>query len=292
MFTFSSVSPSVYVVFPIILATNDCGLVGNAYTSWTIGVPEHQLSTYQQGMGTSVFNPADLGCAGSDPGNIDPYELEDQANQGAPSVVLPADLTNLDPAWKSCVLGGLDLGRDPPQALKPASNMAPKATSLDPAPTETQSVAFPHSIPKSPVADPTQSSLPTKTDFSSAPKDSVRVAIEDIQESASVCSPLPRPQTQSPSSRSAAAQIGPRNDALAFDFDTAKPSPLPNSLPSSTKAYISATSEAELDNAILAWESEIDSAASVGGLPPVAPSNPYLALPKHRSAKHSHTSSL
>lgn len=286
----SSVSPSVYVVFPIILATNACGLVGNAYTSWTLGVPEHQLSTYQQGFGTSAFNPADLGCPGPDPGKLDdPYELEDEANQGAPSVLLPADLTSLDPAWKSCVLGGLDLGRDPPRALQPASNMAPKATSHDPAPIETLSIAFPHSIPKLPGPHPTQSSQSTKTEMSSIPEESTKVPTAHVQEPSSVCSPVPRSHSsvlaESPPSQLGAAQIRPRNDAL--DLDTAKTS----GLPSSVGAYISATSYAGVVSPILAWVSEMQSEASVGGLPPVAPSNPYLALPKHRSAKRSPTSS-
>lgn len=290
MLKLSSVSPSVYVVFPIILATNDCGLVGNAYTSWTLGVPEHQLSTYQQGFGTSAFNPADLGCPGPDPGKLDDqYELEDEANQGAPSVLLPADLTSLDPAWKSCVLGGLDLGRDPPRALQPASNMAPKGTSRDPAPTDTLSIAFPHSIPKSPGPHPTQSSQLTKTEVSSIPEDSTKVSTAHVQEPSSVCSAVPRSHSsgsaESPPSQLGAPQIRPRNDALAFD--TAKTS----GLPSPVGAYISATSYAGAVSPILAWVSEMQSEASVGGLPPVAPSNPYLALPKHRSAKRSLTSS-
>ena len=44
LLTFRSVSPSVYVIFPLIAATNDSDLVGNAYTSWTLGVPEHKIS--------------------------------------------------------------------------------------------------------------------------------------------------------------------------------------------------------------------------------------------------------
>lgn len=289
--TFSSVSPSVYVVFPIILATNDCGLVGNAYTSWTLGVPEHQLSTYQHGFGTSAFNPADLGCPGPDPGKLDDeYELDDEANQGAPSVLLPADLTALDPAWKSCVLGGLDLGRDPPRALRPASNMVPKATSHEPAPVETQSAAFPHSMPKPAGPTPSQSRPPTKTGPSSVPEDSTKLSIEPSQEPPSVCSPVHRSQTQpptpaeSPPSPLAATGIRPRNDDP--DLAAAKTTPLP----SSVEVYISATSYAGVVGPILAWVSEMQTLASLGGLPPVAPSNPYLALPKHRSAKRSHTS--
>lgn len=274
----------------MILATNACGLVGNAYTSWTLGVPEHQLSTYQQGFGTSAFNPADLGCPGPDPGKLDdPYELEDEANQGAPSVLLPADLTGLDPAWKSCVLGGLDLGRDPPRALQPASNMAPKATGHDPAPIETLSIAFPHSTPKSPGPHPTQSSQPTSIRISSVPEDSTKVPTAHVQGPSSVCFPVPRSHpsvpAESPPSQLEAAQIRPRNDAL--DLNTAKTS----GLPSSVGAYISATSYSGVVSPILAWVSEMQSEASVGGLPPVAPSNPYLALPKHRSAKRSLTSS-
>ena len=218
----------------------------------------------------------------------DQYELEDEANQGAPSVLLPADLTALDPAWKSCVLGGLDLGRDPPRALQPASNMAPKATSHGPAPIETQSVAFPHSTPKSPGPHPTQSSQSTKTELPSNSEDSTKVAVEYVQEPSSVCLPIPRPQGSMPaalsSSRSAAAQVKPRS---VLELAPAETTPLP----SSVEAYISATSYAALESVVLAFESEISSDASVGGLPPVAPSNPYLALPKHRSAKRSYTSS-
>ncbi len=291
--TFSSVSPSVYVVFPVMLATNDCGLVGNAYTSWTLGVPEHQLSTYQQGIGTSAFNPADLGCPGPDPGKLDDeYELDDEANQGAPSVLLPADLTALDPAWKSCVLGGLDLGRDPPRALRPASNMVPKATSHVPAAMVTQSLAFPRSSPKSPGPDPTHSSHPTETGASSVPEDSANLSIEHFQEPPSVCSPVPRPQTrpstaaESPPSQLVAAGVRPRDDAP--DLPAAKTAPLP----SSVEAYVSATSYAGVVGPILAYVAELQTLASLGGLPPVAPSNPYLALPKHRSAKRSRTSAV
>lgn len=69
-------------------------------------------------------------------------------------MLLPGDLTAVDPALESCLLGGLDLGRDPPRALQPASNMAPKVTSQDPTPIEIQSVAFPQSTPK--PSGPTQ----------------------------------------------------------------------------------------------------------------------------------------
>ena len=259
--TFCSVSPSVYVVFPLIAATNDCGLVGNAYTSWTLGVPEHQLSTYQRGLGTSAFNPADLGCPGPDPHlDGDQYGLEDAANQGAPSVLLPGDLTALDPAWKSCVLGGLGLGRDPPRALQPASNMAPKATGHDPTPIKTQSVAFAQSTPKPPGPDPTRSSQPTRTEFSLNLEDSTKVAVEHVQEPSSVCLLPPRAQkskpAESPLSQPAAARIRPRENALDLLM------------------------------------SDIGNEWSVAANPPPAPSNPYLALPKFRSAKRSYTSSL
>ena len=50
------------MVFPIIVATKQCGVIGNAYTSWTLGVPEHQLSTYQEYYSATPFNAADLGC--------------------------------------------------------------------------------------------------------------------------------------------------------------------------------------------------------------------------------------
>lgn len=284
------------MVFPIILATNDCGLVGNAYTSWTLGVPEHQLSTYQEFYGTKVFNPADLGC----PHPLQGRDLNDpgltEAAEGMdPSVLLPADLTDLDQAWKSCSLLPLGLGRDPPRALEPASNMLPKATSYQAAPTAAQGVPYPHSLPTLTGPDPTISSL------SSAPDDITGVAAAHLQKLPSVCSPFPVPRSRTYLSYSAESSptqpiatgissprpdIGPRNEAADI-AETKTTAPL-----SSGAAYISATSYSAYVSAMEAWAAGMQSEASVMRIPPVAPSNPYMALPKHRSAKRILTSTM
>ena len=87
------------MVFPIVLATNNCGVVGNAYSSWTLGVPEHQLSTYQEFYGTKAFDPADLGCPHSLEGrDLNDPGLTEVAEGMDPSVLLPAALTDFDPS--------------------------------------------------------------------------------------------------------------------------------------------------------------------------------------------------
>lgn len=120
-------------------------------------------------------------------------------------------------------------------------------------PIKTQSVAFPQqSTPNSPCPEPTQSSQPTRTEFTSIPEDPTKVAIEYVQEPPSVCLPAHRAQH---SKQLAAARIRPRENALDLLI------------------------------------SDIGNEWSVAANPPPAPSNPYLALPKHRSAKQSYTSS-
>ncbi len=286
------------MIFPIILATNDCGLVGNAYTSWTLGVPEHQLSTYQEYYGTKAFNPADLGC----PHPLQGRDLEDpgltEAAEGMdPSVLLPADLTDLDQAWKSCTLLPLGLGRDPPRALEPASNMAPKETGNQASPTAAQRVPYPHSLPTSPGPDPTLSSITAEAKASSAPEDTAGAAAAHLQKLPSVCSPVPRSRTYLPAESSptqpAAPEfssprpnIGPRREAAGI-AETTTPAPL-----NSGADYISATSYAAYTSGIEAWALDMQSEASVMQIPPVAPSNPYMALPKHRSAKRVLTSTM
>ena len=160
------------MVFPIILATNNCGVLGNAYTSWTLGVPEHQLSTHQECYGAQAFSPADLRC----PHPIQRRDLNDQgltetALQMDPSVLLPAAITELDPVWKGCILLPLVLGRDPPRALEPA-----KAS-----PVAAQSVPYPHSLPKVQRPDPTSSSLPTEDEPLSAGRSTADIAATRFQ---------------------------------------------------------------------------------------------------------------
>lgn len=289
------------MVFPIVLATNNCGVVGNAYTSWTLGVPEHQLSTYQEFYGTKAFDPADLGC----PHSLEGRDLNDpgltEAAEGMdPSVLLPAALTDLDPAWKSCSLLPLGLGRDPPRTLEPAKNMVPGATSSRATSTATKSVPYPQSLPKLSRPDPTSSSPPVEDRPLSAPKDAVDVAPARLQELPSVCSPFHRSRTDlSASAESAPPQpggpgfpsqrpgIGPRNEAASTAERRTTAGP-----PIAGAAYVSATSYAAYVSNIYAWASDMDSEASVMRIPPVAPNNPYMALPKYRSRKRIHSSTM
>lgn len=289
------------MVFPIILATNNCGIVGNAYTSWTLGVPEYQLSTYQEFYGTRAFDPADLGCPHPLEGrNLDDPGLTEAAEGMDPSVLLPAALTDLDPAWKSCSLLPLGLGRDPPRTLEPAKNMVPGATSSQATSTATKNVPYPQSLPKLSRPDPTSSSSPMEDRPSSAPKDTVDVAPPRLQELPSVCSPFPRsrtdlsasaasapPQPAGPGFSSQRPGIGPRNEAASTTERGTTSGP-----PISGAAYVSATSYAAYVSNIYAWASGMDSEASVMRIPPVASSNPYMALPKHRSGMRIDSSTM
>ena len=264
-------------------------------------MPEHKLSTYQEFYGTKAFNPADLGC----PHPLEGRDLNDpgltEAAEGMdPSVLLPAALTGLDPAWKSCSLLPLGLGRDPPRTLEPAKNMVPEATSSQATSTVTKSVPYPQSVPKMSRPDPTSSSLPTEDKPSPAPKDTVNVAAPRLQRLPSVCLPSPHsdtdlsipaesapPQPVGISSSSQRPGIGPRNKATSTTERRITSGP-----PSSGAAYVSASSYAAYVSNIYAWASGMDSEASVMRIPPVAASNPYLALPTHRSAKRVDNSTM
>ena len=285
------------MVFPIILATNKCGLVGNAYTSWTLGIPEHQLSTYQEYYGTKAFNPADLGCPPPLEGrDLNDPGLTEAAEDMDPSVLLPADLADLDPAWKSCSLLPLGLGRDPPRALQPATNMAPKLTDYQAHPTAVESIPSPHTLPKPPGPDPTSSSLPTEKRPPSAPDVTLDIAAAGLRKAPSGCLPISRSHTDLSNAAELARSfpnhlvstmlspqrpaLGPRNEVMN---STERRTTTGTTL--SGAAYISAISYAAYASGIDAWASALDSEYSALRVPPVAPSNPYMALPKHRSAK-------
>ena len=131
-----------------------------------------------------AFNASDLGCPHlGDSTNLD---MTAAAMGQVPSFLLPASLTDLVPAWKSCSLLSMSLARDPPQVLKPATNMAPKATSHQAVPTSAQSVPYPQSIPKLPGPDPISSSLAMED----RPSPAQEVAAASLGKLPSVCSPV------------------------------------------------------------------------------------------------------
>ena len=136
---FSSISPSVYVVFSQLTATNACGAIGSSYQQLTATFAQNELSTITYANTaclTLPFNFTDLnGCStslvtsttysqeevfipgvtsttyGQDevfvPGISNTTTLDFSIYTGAgskcsPSIALGAWVTMLDPAWASC----------------------------------------------------------------------------------------------------------------------------------------------------------------------------------------------
>lgn len=170
-FTFTS--PSIYVIFPVISATNKCGQLGHVYTSLTESFAPGELSTVDGLSFTyGAFNAEDLPCPPSDgyetqldinskPASLNPAIIKFEsvyAKEVKPFVQLPDRVTQLDPAWMSCGLSLINVGIDPPRALLPATNMAPEVTAV--APSSKAIPAAPQPKPDPPAPAPTPQSAP------------------------------------------------------------------------------------------------------------------------------------
>ena len=152
-----STSPSIYVRFPIVSASDACGLIGSASTSITLAFSPGELSTFEWELYmrtstqtfTKVLDTADLPCG---PWNgTDKFLPEPWSNYSSyqPLIVLPSKLIDMVPAWRSCTADMFE-GQDPPRTLAPAAAMVPAPTKAD---THAQkSVASPSpSIPALPL---------------------------------------------------------------------------------------------------------------------------------------------
>ena len=95
----SSTSPSIYVKFPTVSASDRCGLIGSVATSITLAFSPGELSTFVWANGpfTSVLDTADLPCG---PWNGTNYFLPDYWSNSSyyqPLIVLPSKLLNVEP---------------------------------------------------------------------------------------------------------------------------------------------------------------------------------------------------
>jgi len=183
-FTFTS--PSIYVIFPVISATNECGQLGHVYTSLTESFAPGELSTVD-GLGFTygAFNAEDLPCPpsngfetgldiNSQPASLNPAIMAFQsvyAKEVKPFVQLPERVTQLDPAWMSCGLSLINVGIDPPHALIPAENMAPGVTAVAPNPKPTPAAPQPKPDPPipAPTPEPAPANPPQKANPAPAP---------------------------------------------------------------------------------------------------------------------------
>lgn len=154
-FTFTS--PSVYVAFYSLSATDMCGFRGNNITSTMLAFAPGELSTVQghlwgggvQEQKTKVFDFADLPCP--------PFEvMYDDWYKPAPGepyrplIALPEKVRDLDPWWSACTDAFYFTGLDPPRTLQKAGAMVtPASPAANTDPTVTPDPAQP--VPNLPV---------------------------------------------------------------------------------------------------------------------------------------------
>ena len=212
-----------------------------------------------------AFNATDLGR--SHLGGSINLDMAAAGMGQVPSFLLPASLTDLVPAWKSRSVLSMGLARDPPQVLKPAKNMAPKATSHPAVPTSAQSVPYPQSMPKLPGPDPISSSLATEDRPSPAPK----VAAASLGKLPSVCPPVGHAATHE-------IQQGLGAQVLSQGMKQLVP--------------LTGRPAASYYSWVYTWCLELDGEALVLQVRPVAATNSHMALPKRRYKKRTHSSTM
>ena len=154
-FTFTS--PSVYVAFYSLSATDDCGLRGNNIKSTMLAFAPGELSTVQghlwgggvREQKTKVFNFADLPCPPYDVMYDDWYKPA-PGEPYRPLIALPEKVRDLDPWWSACTDAFYFTGLDPPRTLEKATAMVtPASPAANPDPTITPDPA--QSVPALPV---------------------------------------------------------------------------------------------------------------------------------------------
>lgn len=144
-------SPTVYLAYDTLTATNNCGQVGSTYADGVLAIPlTETLSShgwrarYRTQMPTLSFNFADL----NEPMPLSIYQQQPSCWPNVtqrcpvvipgnynPSVNLPSAVRTLDPAWKDCADDWLGVF-DPPKALQSVD-----ALTEDSSPTSTPTEA-------------------------------------------------------------------------------------------------------------------------------------------------------
>ena len=159
-------SPSVYVDFYSLSATDSCGYRGTTINSTLIAFAPGELSTIATAMysafnsdGTpaSVYDFNDLPCPPMSVMWSQWYKPE-PGEPYRPLIVFPSKLLDINPLWEICTQGYFT-GYDPPRTLDPAAALVPKVTP--------PSNSNPGPGPPKPVA--TQVNLPRRTTTSADP---------------------------------------------------------------------------------------------------------------------------
>lgn len=156
----SSTSPSVYIGFPLVSASDACGPVGPTFTSLTLAFAPGELSTMlyygappddpygMSAVSSRVLDTNDLPCGPLDKaGN---WWVQGGLSTGyQPLVELPTKLQQLVPEWSSCY-GNAFQGQDPPRTLSPGTRLTPEPTTVHANPQTTPAAPSPP-IPSLPV---------------------------------------------------------------------------------------------------------------------------------------------
>ena len=163
-------SPSIYVNFYSLSATDSCGYRGATIDSTLIAFAPGELSTVATAMYAalehavtlgSVYNFNDLPCPPMSVMWSQWYKPE-PGEPYRPLIVFPSKLLDIDPLWKICTQGYFT-GYDPPRTLDPAAAMVPKVTppsNPEPNPRPAKPAATQDNLPKRTTtpADPTKTS--------------------------------------------------------------------------------------------------------------------------------------
>ena len=157
-----SISPSAYVVFKDVAATNDCGLIGSAIASTMVAFAPSDLLMGEQAEDGTPIDYAQI--PSSCPSSAPSYSA-DSYNLCFPSLVMPLQVFDMNPAWKNCngdptrgwILSGI---MDPPRALIPTAALAPSPTKIS-NPSLSAAPASALLPPLAPVTDLPINSLPS-----------------------------------------------------------------------------------------------------------------------------------
>ena len=159
-------SPSIYVNFYSLSATDRCGYRGTAIDSTLLAFAPGELLTVATAMYLalesamtpgSVYNFDNLPCPPMSVMWSQWYKPE-PGEPYRPLIIFPSKLLDLDPLWKVCTPGYFT-GYDPPRTLDPATAMVPKVTPP----------SNPNPDPKPATPAATQEDLPKRTTTPAGP---------------------------------------------------------------------------------------------------------------------------
>ena len=226
-------SPSIYVDFYSLSATDACGYRGNTIDSTLLSFAPGELSTVATAMyaaldyattSGSVYNFDDLPCPPMSVMWSQWYKPE-PGEPYRPLIVFPSKLLELDPLWKVCTQGPFT-GYDPPRTLNPATAMVPQVTP--------PSTPHPNPRPATPVA--TWGNLPKMTTL---PDDSTKTTSDpslarsrgsgSMQEDPSQKTDPPRDKKKTPADASSNNQgkKDPQGQSLQEDPNSSDPKNIP-----------------------------------------------------------------